>query len=144
MYTHIYIYIYIRRLSIARACGTRRHQSTYYRPVSHLAAITASSSNSARPSSSRQPGKLSIHQIVINLIMQVTRQLAASAPPHPPALTRRPQAHIRLPSNSRKYFVMGFFNGFLLHLYWACDLCWICIGFMLDLYWICIGSPLDL
>ena len=41
-----------------RACETRYHQSTYYLLVSHPTAITASSSNSARPSSTRQPSNL--------------------------------------------------------------------------------------
>ena len=41
-----------------RACETRYHQPTYYHLVSHPTAMTASISNSARPSSSRQPSNL--------------------------------------------------------------------------------------
>ena len=41
-----------------RACETRYHQPTYYHLVRHPTAMTASISNSARPSSSRQPSNL--------------------------------------------------------------------------------------
>ena len=41
-----------------RVCETRRHQSTYYHLVRYPTAIQASSSNSARSRSSRQPGNL--------------------------------------------------------------------------------------
>ena len=58
IYIYIYIYIYPPTYPERRACGTWYHQSTYYHLVNHPTAITASSSNSARPSSSRQPGNL--------------------------------------------------------------------------------------
>ena len=60
MYIYIYIYIYIYPPTSPehRACETRYHQSTYCHIVRHPRAIKASSSNSARPSSSRLPGNL--------------------------------------------------------------------------------------
>ena len=55
---YVYIYIYPPTSPERRACETRYHQPTYYHLVRHPTAMTASISNSARPSSSRQPSNL--------------------------------------------------------------------------------------